>query len=329
VRDRPKNVVKRRVLLAAPALVALPAAAQEATSWPDRSVRVIVPYGPGATNDLVGRLLAASLTEALGQPFVVENRSGAQAILGTELAARSRPDGHTMLIGASGPVVFNPALFANLPYDTLRDFIPVSLLVSFPLLVLVPGASPLQDMAGLVASLRAAPEPTNYASIATSFQLVTELFLRRIGARGQAVAYRGTSEGVNAVAANQVAFAITDTAGAVAALQAGRVRPLAITSPARHPALPGVSTMAEAGLPGLRLDLFSGALLPAGTPLPIVGRLHAALVRAMAEPTMRQRLDALMLVPVASTPDFFRRTIEEEIAQWREVAREAGISLSL
>ncbi len=290
-------------------------------------MRLVVPYAPGATNDLLGRVVAQRLGEDLGQPFVVENRSGAQAILGTEAVARARPDGLTLLVGASGPVVFNPAMSDRLPYDTLRDFVPVSLLVSFPLVLFVGRDAPERSVAELAERLRREGGRGTYASSAASFQLATELFLRAAGARAAVVVYRGSADGVNAVANGEVGFGLLDTAGVVGPLQGGRVRALAVTSPKRHPALPEVPTMAEAGVPDLVVELFAGILAPAGTPEPVVRRLHAALVRAMAEPEVRRRMDALVLTPVANTPEQFRAVIEAEIPRWREVASAAGVKL--
>ena len=310
------------------AVTARPLRAQTADDrWPERPVRIVVPYAPGATNDLLGRIVAQRLGEEFGQPFVVENRSGAQAILGTETVARARPDDHTLLVGASGPVVFNPATSDKLPYDTLRDFVPVSLLVSFPLVLFVGRDSPVRSAAELAERLRREDGRATYASSATSFQLATELYLRRVGARASMVAYRGSADATSAVAGGDVAFGLLDTPPVATAMQAGRVHALAVTSPARHPALPEVPTMAEAGVPDLVVELFSGILAPAGTPEPVVRRLHAALARAMADPEVRRRMEALLLTPVANTPEAFRATIEAEIAQWRGVANAAGIKL--
>ena len=324
---RPRVTRRAAAALLAAAAGPWPARAQTEDRWPERPVRLVVPYTPGATNDLLGRVVAQRLGEDLGQPFVVENRSGAQAILGTEAVARARPDGYTLLVGASGPVVFNPAVSERLPYDTLRDLVPVSLLVSFPLVLFVGQDSPVRSAAELAERLRREDGRTTYASSATSFQLATELFLQRVRARAAVVAYRGSADGVNAVANGEVGFGLLDTAGVVGPLQGGRVRALAVTSPARHSALPDVPTMAEAGVPDLVVELFSGILAPAGTPEPVVRRLHAALVRAMAHPDVKRRMEALVLTPVANTPDAFRATIEAEIAQWRGVANAAGIRL--
>jgi tripartite-type tricarboxylate transporter receptor subunit TctC len=319
-------MIRRRVLLAA----ALPFAAQAQTgggAWPDRPVRLVVPYAPGGANDILARLYGQRLTERLGQPFVAENRPGAQAILGAELVARAAPDGHTLLIGASGPIVFNPATYDRLPYDPLRDFAPVSLLAAFPLVLVVASGSPFRTMQDLLAFARDHPERSNYGASAASFQLPTELLNQRAGTRFVHVAYRGSADTVNAVANGEVTMALVDTGPAAVAFQAGRVRVLAVTAAKRLPAWPDSPTMAELDYPDLTMRLWSGMLAPAGTPAPILERLAAEAAAISREPVIRQKLQALSLDPVGSTPEAFRQVIRTELPLWAEVARKAGIRL--
>ncbi len=238
-------MIKRRaaVGLAATALLVRPGRAQEVDerNWPDRPLRLVVPYAPGGTNDIAARLLAQRLGEAFGQPAVVENRPGAQAILGTELVARARPDGLTLLVAASGPIVFNPATNDRLSYDPLRDLAPVSLLVTFPLMLLVAADSPHRTVADLVAFARANPDKANYGAPAASMQLASELFNQRAATRFQHVAYRGSAEIVTAVASGDLTTAFLDMAPVAGALAGGRVRALAVTAATRlasHPDIP-------------------------------------------------------------------------------------------
>lgn len=311
--------------LALPALGA--ARAQSAGAWPERAVRVVVPYAPGGANDILARLYGARLSERLGQPFVVENRPGAQAILGSEIVARAAPDGHTLLTGASGPMVFNPATYDRLPYDTLRDFAPVSLLAGFPLALVVATGAPFRDLAGLLAFGREAPERANYGASAASFQLPTELLNQRAGTRFTYVAYRGSADTVNAVANGEVTMALVDTGPAAVALAAGRVRILAVTAERRVAAWPEVPTMAELGFPELTVALWSGLLAPAGTPAPVVQRLAAECAAITGEAAIQARLRALSLDPVGSSPEAFRATIARELPLWAEVARRGNIRL--
>jgi tripartite-type tricarboxylate transporter receptor subunit TctC len=322
------RIDRRSALAGLLALPAVGARAQGATAaWPDRPVRLVVPYAPGGANDILARLFGARLAERLGQPFVVENRPGAQAIVGTELVARAAPDGTTFLVGASGPLVFNPATYERLPYDTLRDLAPVSLLASFPLVLVVAADGPFRSMAELIAFGRAHPERANYGASAASFQLPTELLNQRAGTRFQHVAYRGSADTVNAVASGEVTMALVDSGPAAIVAQAGRVRVLVVTSPRRLPAWPDAPTMAELDFPDLTLSLWSGVLAPAGVAPPIVMRLAVECAAVAQEVPVRERLEALSLEPVASSPEAFRETIARELPIWADVARRANIRL--
>ena len=296
-------------------------------SWPDRPLKLVVPYAPGGTNDIAARLLAQRLTEAFGQPAVVENRPGAQAIIGTEAVARARPDGLTLLVAASGPIVFNPATNDQLSYDPLRDLAPVSLLVAFPLMLLVGKDSPFRSVAELVAQAKAQPERANYGSPAASMQLATELFNQRAATRFQHVAYRGSAEIVTAVASGDLTMAFLDTAPAAGALAAGRVRALGVTSAQRLASFPDVPTMTEAGFPDMQVELWTGLLAPAGTPAGIVAKLQAETARLVASPGYHERRAALYSRPVATTPAEMRALIGREIPLWRGVARQAGVRM--
>jgi tripartite-type tricarboxylate transporter receptor subunit TctC len=313
-----------RRTLAPLALAALPARAQT-TAWPDRPVRVIVPYGPGGANDILARLVGQKLSERLGQPIVVENRPGAQAALGTTMVARAPPDGYTLLVAASGPITVSPATNARLAYHPLRDLAPVSQLAAFPLILLVGADAPFGDLAGLIAYAKANPERANYAAPSASFQLANELFKQRTGTAFVHVAYRGSVDTVNAVVSGDVTMALVDSGPATPALQAGRVRGLAVTAARRLASFPRIPSMAEAGLPDMELAFWTGMLAPAGTPAPIVARLHEESVRALAQPDVRERLASLAVDPVGSTPEAFRRLIGEEIELWASVARTANI----
>ncbi len=316
----------RRHLVALAAALARPALAQDAP-WPDRPLKLVVPYAPGGSNDIAARLLAQHLTSALGQPAVVENRPGAQAILGTELVARARPDGLTLLVAASGPIVFNPATNDQLSYDPLRDLAPVSLLVDYPLMLLVAADSPHRSLAELVAHARANPEKANYGAPAASMQLATELFNQRAATRFQHVAYRGSAEIVTAVAAGDLSMALLDMAPAAGAMAAGRVRALGVTTAQRLAAFPEVPTLAEAGFPDMVVSFWAGLLAPAGTPAAVVGRLAAECAGLVASPGYRERMAALHSNPRATTPAEMRALIGREIALWRGVAQAGNIRM--
>ncbi len=316
----------QRRRLAAVALL-LPAGARAQAPWPERPIRIVVPYAPGGANDILARLYGARLADRLGQPVVVENRPGAQAIIGTEFVARAAPDGTTLLMGASGPMVFNPATYQRLPYDTLRDLAPISLLASFPLALVVARDAPFQGLPALLDFARAHPQRANYGASAASFQLPTELLNQRAGTRFTFVAYRGSADTVNAVANGEITMALVDTGPAAVAHAAGRVRVLAVTAPQRLPAWPDAPTMAELDFPDLTLALWSGLLAPAGTPEPVIRRIATEAAAITQEPSVRERLTALALEPVGSSPEFFRAVIARELPLWAEVARSGDIRL--
>jgi|YNPMSStandDraft_1061717.scaffolds.fasta_scaffold22168_2 tripartite-type tricarboxylate transporter receptor subunit TctC len=317
-------IARRTALATAVGLALLP---RHGRAWPQGTIRIIVPYAPGGTNDILARLLAGRMQDIFGQAVVVENRPGAQAISGTELVARARPDGATLLVGASGPIVFNPALIERLPYDPERDLAPVTRLVSFPLMLLVRADSPFRSLADLVAAARRETQGMNYSTPATSFRLAMELFNRSAGTRFTAVLYRGVAPSITAVLSGEVPLTLSDTVGAVSALGSGLVRALAVTSARRLEAFPDVPTFAEAGHPEVQMDLWAGLFAPAGTPGAIVSRLHETVVAILAEPPVRERLRQLVLVPEAEGPAAFAARIGAEIALWRRVAREAGVRL--
>ena len=324
-------MIKRRaaVGLAATALLVRPGRAQEVDerNWPDRPLRLVVPSAPGGTTDIAARLLAQRLGEAFGQPAVVENRPGAQAILGTELVARARPDGLTLLVAASGPIVFNPATNDRLSYDPLRDLAPVSLLVTFPLMLLVAADSPHRTVADLVAFARANPDKANYGAPAASMQLASELFNQRAATRFQHVAYRGSAEIVTAVASGDLTTAFLDMAPVAGALAGGRVRALAVTAATRLASHPDIPTMVEAGFPDMVVEFWVGVLAPGGTPPGILARLHAECAGLVASPGYRDRMTALFSRPIAETPADMRALIGREIALWRGVAQAGNIRM--
>ncbi|HYF07550.1 MAG TPA: tripartite tricarboxylate transporter substrate binding protein [Acetobacteraceae bacterium] len=316
-------MLTRRSVAAMGAVLPLAARAQE---WsPDRALRIIVPYAPGGANDILARLLAQRFTERLGQAVVVENRPGAQAMLGTQFVAQARPDGLTLLVAASGPITVSPAVNRATPYRPLHDLTPVSMIASFPLLLIVRADSPHRTVAELVAWARANPGRANYASSAASFQLATELFKQRTETAFQHVAYRGSADSTNAVASGEVTMALVDAGPATPALEAGRVRALATTAPQRLPSLPDVPTMAEAGVPGIEVLLWSALLAPAGTPAPVVARLAAETARAVREPDVAQRITAYRMTAAADGPEALRTTIARELLLWAEVARAGNL----
>jgi tripartite-type tricarboxylate transporter receptor subunit TctC len=300
-------------------------AAQAQAPYPGKPIQLIVGYAPGGGTDLLARIIAAKMAEGLGQPVVIENKVGAQSIIAAQYVAKANPDGYTLLLGPSGPVSMNPALYSKLPYSPLRDFAPISLVGSFPLILVVGQSHPAKSVAQLIEYAKANPDKANYGASAAPFQLAAELFKQKTGTAFQHIAYKGSNESVNAVATGEITMTLADPPPVVGQFKAGRVRALAITTPAAHPAWPGVPTMREAGFKDMDIELWTGLLAPAGTPQPVIRRLHEEIVRVLKLPDVRERFATLGVDPVGSTPEEFSRVIAADIAKWTAVAKAANI----
>jgi tripartite-type tricarboxylate transporter receptor subunit TctC len=308
------------------AVMAPLASAQEdaAKSYPSKPVRIIVGYSAGGGNDIIVRVLAPHMQEGFRQPVVIENRPGAQGIIANELVAKSAPDGYTLLMGPSGPMTMNPGLYAKLPYDSLRDYAPITMIGSFPLILVVNPQLPVTSVKELIAHAKASPQKANYGASAAPFQLAAELFNQKTGTKFQYIPYKGSGESVNAVMSGQVTMTIADPPPVVGPLKGARVRGLAVTSAKRHPAFPDLPTMAESGV-DIEVMLWTAFLAPAGTPAPIVRRIRDEVVRVVKLPEVRERFAAMGIDPVANTPEEFRRIMAADIAKWTAVAKAANI----
>jgi tripartite-type tricarboxylate transporter receptor subunit TctC len=316
----------RRLLLGlfAALLVAAPAGAQ---TYPNKPIRLVVGYSAGGGNDLIARIVAARLQEKLGQPVVVDNKPGAQSIVAAELVAKAPPDGYTLLVAPSGPMTINPAVYAKLPYAPDRDFVPISLLAEFPLLLVVGGDQPIKSVRQLIDYGRAHPDKANYASSATPFQLASELFNQRTGSKFQHIPYRGSGDAAQAVAAGQVLMTIADSGPISGPLAAGKLRALAITTDKRQDAFADVPTFAEAGVPDMTISLWTGLVAPAGTPPEIVARLNKAVAETIALAEVRLALEKIAVQPRSTTPEQYRLLIARDAARWKAVATAANIKL--
>lgn len=298
-----------------------------AQPYPAKPIRLVVGYTPGGGNDLIARIVAARLQEKLGQPVVVDNKPGAQSIVAAELVAKAAPDGYTLLVAPSGPLTINPAVYAKLPYDPVRDFVPVSLLAEFPLLLAVGAEQPIKSVRELVEYGRAHPQLANYASSATPFQLAAELFNQRTGSKFQHIPYRGSGDAVQAVMAGQVLMTVADSGPMAGPIKAGKVRPLALTATRRNPNFPDVPTMAEAGIPDMDISLWTGIVAPAGTPPEIVALLQKAIAETIVMPEVRAALEAIVVEPRSTTSDEYRALIARDAARWKAVAATANIKV--
>ncbi|HEY0297261.1 MAG TPA: tripartite tricarboxylate transporter substrate binding protein [Bordetella sp.] len=302
-------------------------AACRAQDYPARQVRLEVGFPPGGGNDLLARLLGAELERALGQPFIVENRPGAQGFIAFNTVKTANPDGYTLLIGPSSGMTVNPEVYRTLPYDAIKDFAPISLIGAFPLIVTAAPKAPFGTLKALISAAKSQPGTINYASAASSFQLATEMFAQQAGINLHNIPYKGSAQSVQAVMGNQVPLTFADSAAVIAEIKSGALRALAVTSKTRVPTLPEVPTVAEAGLPGYEMVLWSGLFAPAGTPRDIVDTLQRAVAQAIHAPQMQEKLQLLGVMPVGSTADELADTMQRQISEYTRVAKTANITV--
>ena len=301
------------------------AQADAARSFPERPVRLIVPFGAAGVTTSVARVVATKLGESLGQPVIVESKPGAQGIIACELVQKSAPDGYTILVGASGPMAANAAIYSKLPYDPLRDFAPVALIGTTAYILVVNTSLPVHSVQELIAYARARPNAVNHAASGSMGQLVSEYFNQHAGTAFAHIPYKSGGDSINAILANEVTIVFSDPSGVPGQVRAGRLRALAITSAKRHRSWPDVATMAEAGLPGFAFEVWIGLVVPARTPAPIVRRLHDETVRALAQPDVRERLEGLGFEPSGIGGEEFGKYLAADIARLTTVARAANI----
>ena len=322
--------MKERALLAALFLVTLagtlPACAQE---YPRKAIRLIVPFAPGGGNDTVARAIAQSAGASLGQPVVVDNRAGAGGMLGAELAARAPPDGYTLFLGGVGSHAVNPNLHAKLPYDPVKDFAPITLIASAPSVLVVNPSLPARTLAEFTALAKASPGRINYASNGngSSAQLAAVLYESMAGVQMVHVPYKGLAPALVDLLAGEVQAMFSSVVAIVPNIKAGRLRALAVTGKRRAALLPEVPTLDESGVPGYEAGSWYGILAPAGTPQAVVAKLHEAIVRALAQPEVRERLMSEGAEVIGSTPEAFAAHITAELARMGKLIRDAGIRM--
>ncbi|WP_332695215.1 Bug family tripartite tricarboxylate transporter substrate binding protein [Bosea sp. (in: a-proteobacteria)] len=308
------------------ATMAGPAAAQQ---WPERQVTIIVPSAPGDGSDIAARLIAEKLRSALGQPFVVENRMGAGGVVGSAAAARAPADGYTFIMGNAGSHGINAATYANIPYDVMRDFTPVSLVYKAPNIFIASTKLPVKSMAELIAHAKANPGKLSYASggSGSSAHMNTEYLKVLTGIEATHVPYRGAGPALNDIVAGQVEFMAVNLPPAIGLVTSGQVTPLAVTTSKRAAALPNVPTVAESGFAGYETVAWFGLLGPQGVPQAIVERLHAEIVKACADTQIQEKLAVLGGETVCNSPAEFKSFLAADIARWKDVAGKAKVTL--
>jgi tripartite-type tricarboxylate transporter receptor subunit TctC len=315
--------------LAVAVLAGLAANPLAAAEFPSRPVTIIVASTAGGGTDIVSRIIADQLSRQLGQPFVVENRPGSGSVTGTAFAANAAPDGYTLQTGLNASMAVNPSLFANLPYDPIRDFAPVGMLAEFPFVVVVSKNFPAHSIKELIALAKARPGEINYASAGngTGQHLSMELFKLMTGTNMTHVPYRGAAPAYTDIISGQVPVMIDNLASGLGQIKGGNVRALAVTGQQRSPQLPDVPTVEEAGVPGYVYYTWFGLWAPKKTPQPVIDKLHAELKKALADPAVKQRIVAAagepMDMPLADIEPF----LKAEIAKWADVVKRAGVTV--
>jgi tripartite-type tricarboxylate transporter receptor subunit TctC len=297
--------------------------------YPSRPIRLIVPYAAGGGADSVARIVARRVSETIGQAIVIENRGGAGSIIGTDLVNKADPDGYTLLLGQSGPISINPAIYKKLPYDPVKDFAPVAMTTAYPYIMVVNPKLGVKTLQAFVALAKSRPGELNYGTtgVGAANHLVTELFDFRAGIKMTHIPYRGTALAVTDLLAGQVQMVFADPISALPHINAGTLLALAVTSKERSPVAPNVPTVSESGYPDFDAIAWHGFLAPANTPPAIVGKLNAEIAAALKDPETAALLEKQAMQTVGSSPQAFADFIKQDIAVWKEVAEQAKVEL--
>jgi tripartite-type tricarboxylate transporter receptor subunit TctC len=314
------------LLLATVGLVHIAPVYAASAAYPTRAIRLVVPFAPGGSNDIMARLVAQNYSESLGQPVVVDNRPGASGTIGTDVVAKAQADGHTLLM-MSVTLAVNPSLRLKLPYDTRKDLLPLTLVASAPLMLVVHPSLPVKSVKDLIAHAKANPGKLNFASggPGTTPHLAGEMFKSMAGFEMVHVPYKGGGPALVDLVGGQVQIMLENIPSTLPHAKAGRLRALAVTGLKRSALVPDLPTLDEAGLKGYEIVGWNGLFAPAGTPKNILARIHAETVKALAKPEVQERLATLGAEGVGSSPNDFAKFFDAEIAKWARVVKEAGL----
>ena len=322
-----RGCVRAARSVAVACMLAAVAPLASAQAYPVKPVRMIVPFVPGGNTDIIGRVFAPKMSELLGQQIVVENRGGAGGVIGTEAVARAAPDGYIILMVSAGHTI-NPAMVKKLPYDSVRDFAPISMIADVPTAFVVHPSLPAKTVKEFIAIARVRPGEINYSTAGrgTVGHLAAELLSSMAKIRLVHIPYKGTGQAMVDLVAGHIQMQFPSMPAAIQQVRTGRLRMIAQTGMQRSAAAPDVPTMEESGLPGFVVSSGFGLFAPAGTPRPIIDRIHSALVKALNDPAVKENLAKQGAEIVASTPEDYDRFNRAEIAKWLKVAAEAGIT---
>ena len=308
------------------AFALLAAGVAGAQSWPAKPIRWIVPFAPGGTTDILARTISDKLTIALGKPVIVENNPGAGGGVGAVQTAKAAPDGYTIMGGTISTHAINASLYKTLPYDPVKDFTPITLIERVPNLLVVNPDVPAKNVKELIALMKANPSKYTFASSGngTSQHLSGELFKSMAGVDMQHIPYKGSPAALQDVVSGQVTMTFDNITTAWPLAKAGKLRALAVTTAKRSPIAPDVPTLAEAGLAGYEIGSWQGVFAPAGTPVDVVKRLNAEIVKIINMPDVREKLVGLGAEPVGNTPDEFAALVKSEVVKWAAVVKQSG-----
>ena len=319
-----------RLLRSLPSMLVLAfSAAAIAQTYPAKSVRMVVPFAAGAgSNDIMARLIAQKLTDSFGQQFVVDNRPGASGIIGCDIAAKAPPDGYTVLMMSLTFTVL-PSLFSKLPYDTVKDLTPVTLVASAPLMLVVNPSLPVKSVAEFIAYAKANPGKLNFGSggAGATPHLAGEMLKSMAGLQVTHIPYKGGAPALADLIGGQIQFMLENIPGTLPFAKAGKLRALAVTDLKRSPLLPDLPTLDESGLKGYQIVGWNGLFVPAGTPPAVINKLHAGVVSALALPDVKERLAVLGADGVGDTPQHFAAFIKADLVKWAKVVKDAGIKV--
>ena len=308
--------------------IAAASTAATAQNFPDHAVKIIVPTAPGGSIDATARIIAEKLSAKWGQPVIIENRAGAGMRIGADAAAKSPPDGYTWLVAHDGTMAMNAVVYPDLPYDPVKDFVPLGLISAIPEVIMVANKVPVKTLAEFIDYAKKNPGKINHATGGTATLLATELLKAMAGIEIEHVTYRGGAPAVTGLMSGDVEICIADIATANAALQSDRIRPLAVTTLERVKQYPNIPTANEGGVPGYDVATWVGAFAPAGTPKNVIAKIEASLKDAVKEPDVRAKLETIGMQVKSGTSDEMRDVLAKDIAKWGKLVREKNIKIA-
>ena len=311
-------------LALAPAL--FPAAVHAQAAFPSKALTIVVPFSAGGTTDILARVVGQYISKDLGQPVIIDNRAGAGGNIGAQMVARAAPDGYTLLMGTVGTHAINQSLYKKMPFDPIKDFAPITRVALVPNLLVANPGQPYKNVKELIAYAKANPGKVSFASSGsgTSIHLSGEMFQQMAGVEMQHIPYKGSAPALTDLLGGQTAIMFDNMPSVIGHVKAGKLRPLAVTTPQRSPALPDVPTIAESGVPGYSATSWFGLLAPANTPAPVIAKLNASILKALADPEVKKKMAEQGAEPHGEKPEQFAEFIRSETAKWGQTVKKSG-----